>query len=538
MTQRRVSRGRVAATTPILATFLVALSVLAAASQMNSLRLLTYRGSAISTDCMVGFIGYRSYHGHPIYTRASQPPYTPAIYTPLTYLSLATLGHALHPRSFQEFLVEGRILIFSAFLLIAVVAYFWARRWSAGSPTALASPLLVLADPTLFRFSAGQRPDVPALLFSLLGFSVLTLPGRERPAAGRVAAAGFLMGIAFLFKQTFVAAPAAAGIWLLWEKRFRQAALLTLAWAAPVAVTLVWFLLHDQPIVYGILLMRHNVYDIPGELRLLAYLAVGSPVIILQVALGLVGLMELRRRAPHIAPLAGIYLALAFALDLTTMASAGAVRWYLAEATTICSLLAPLGLGAWLRRLRSAPLLESQLAAALVLIGLPALSLAGPILGLEKPLGPWDTLSAAISGRRVFSDNAYIAAQSKKPEAVDPYLLAIFQKAAGWLPAPIVAQMEKEDFDYVVLETISGPAGRRILRKPFRGIPRYSPEILDQVERSYRLVGLCAGVNTAVFVPRQEPRGSRLANRLGKACRWKPEAGVLIGGSATGRPAP
>jgi hypothetical protein len=502
----------------VAAALLLLLAVCAGLALSSSGRMLFHDGQNKDTECSNAYFGYRVYHGGPIYTRAGQPPYTPSAYGPLFYLSLGAVGWVARPATFQSFLVAARVFTLALFLLIALAAYRWARRWNVPRLVALAAPLLILGDQSIWPWQVAVRPEIGGLLLSLLGFSVLSQS--DGPGTRRVATAGFLMGLAFLFKQTFLAAPAAAFIWLLWKRRYRPAALLAAAALAPVIVTVGWLQLRGEPVLYSLLILRHSIYDVRGEFGLIGLLIAGDPVILLQVGLAIAGLAALRRHRPAVARVAGLYLAFATLVAVVTMALVGATHYYLAETLTVCSFLAPLGLDRWLERLRGAAT-EMRLAAVLVLLGLPALGALTLAKTLTVPLPHWGKLCAAVAECRVLSDDSYTAACGKDPELIEASTMSFLERTGAWSPAPILRQIERREFDYVILRTERDASGQLRLRGPFRGLPLVSPKIVGAVTQRYRVVGPCVEGNAIIFVPNEEPRGSELARRLAPVCGWR-----------------
>ncbi|HEV2386395.1 MAG TPA: glycosyltransferase family 39 protein [Candidatus Acidoferrales bacterium] len=516
----------------IVSAFLLALAVSAGISLASAGRLLGYDGETTNSDTSIGYFGYRVYRGQPAYTRADQPPYTPCSYGPLAYLALGAVGRLASPATFQSFLRDGRTFIFLLFLLIAVLAYRWARSCGVGRLLAFSGPLFVLGDPTFFPYAAGQRPDIAALLLALLAFYLLSTA--EEPGDGRMVAAGLSIGLALLFKQSFLAAPASAFVWLTWNRRYRSAAVLTAAALAPVIVTIGWLEWRGEPVLYSLFLYHITLYDPRGEARLIGLLALACPTVLLQVVAGLAGLAALRRRFPAVGRLAALYLALAAAIDLLTMAQVGAARYYLVETLTICSFLAPLGLERILEHLRVSPI-EQRLGVALALVAPPAICAMGLAGALTLPLPHWSELTALTSGRPVLSDLPYVAAQAKDPELIDTHLMSIMEVTGAWSPAPVLRQIAAQHFDYIVLRTEPGPGGRVVYWQPYRNLANFSPTIFRQVQTDYRLAGPCVDRQAAVFVPRQEPRGTQLARRLAPACGWRTE---VPPGPGKSKPAP
>lgn len=465
---------------------------------------------------VVDFASLRFARGGPLYMRPDQPPYTATLYGPLLYMCLAELNRANPAPTFTAAMIRGRFLVFASFLLIALLAWRWARRFCRNGWLAAAAPLFVLANAAFYPEAASARPDIPALLFCMTGF--LLISSDNEPSLPRIGIAGLLMGVGFLFKQSFLAAPAAAACWLLWNRRWRLAAILTAAALLPVALVFGWLMHGGEPVLYSLLLPRYTFYDVSGEAKQVAILLLADPSVILLVALGLVGLRHLWRREPARAQWISLYLALAAAEGLGTMAQVGASRVYLIEMTTLCAVLAPAGLESALNSL-SGTSREGLILACLLLFGpLMITALEWRSLGNRRSCAP---LAQAVAGHRVLSDIGSIAAQGANAEMVDPWANALWERVGHWSPAPIVAQLREQWFDYVVATgRIGGPESDRFPRT-YRGVAIFGPPILKQLGKSYRLAGTCLDRSVTVFVPKVEPRGALLAKRLSAACGWR-----------------
>jgi hypothetical protein len=453
--------------------------------------------------------------GGPIYVRIDRPPYTPALYGPLFYISLGTIDLAAKPPDLREFAFEGRTFIFACYLLIALVAWRLARLTCGMDWPALAAPLFILADRAYYPYAATLRPDIPALLFSLLGFFVICRDADD--PWPRVAGAGILMGLGFLFKQPFLAAPAAVFFWLIWKRHHRSAAVLTAAALLPVIAVIGWLELGGEPVLYSLLMTRHTIYDIRGELVLIGDLLLGSPTAILAVALGLAGLASLWKRDRERALLLLLYLCFAAAVGLLTMAQVGAARYYLGEVLSLCAILAPAGLELWVEQL-AASRPDMRLGSAILLLGIPCLSLATWWPAPHPP--DYQALVSKLAGHRILSTVPLVAAQGKNPEMIDPWVNTLLERTGEWSPKPVLRQIRAEEFDYVVVSVRRSTHGPPVIPSSYRGVPRLSPPIMQQVRGSYRLAGACLNGAVVIFVPKKKLRGSQLAARLAPVCGW------------------
>src|SRR5262249_34688911 len=96
--------------------------------------------------------------------------------------------------------------------------------------------LMFLGQPAMIGWNTSVRSDMPCLLLMLVCLR-MSLQIADRPAAASLGS-GALAGIAFLFKQTAAAAPAAIFWVLLRAHRRQQAGLFALATASVVALGL------------------------------------------------------------------------------------------------------------------------------------------------------------------------------------------------------------------------------------------------------------------------------------------------------------
>lgn len=157
--------------------------------------------------------------GLPIYLGLKSDHYIVHVYNPLTYLPAGMLGRLFH-LNMEQILLTGRLLSYFSTLLLAGVLASWVRyttgHWRYGLFIGLGIFFFQPFTATdFFRF----RPEPLALLFTFLGVLVYLSATRRK-----ILISALLLFIAFLFKQPFIAAPAAILIHLLIEKDYRSSA--------------------------------------------------------------------------------------------------------------------------------------------------------------------------------------------------------------------------------------------------------------------------------------------------------------------------
>ncbi len=152
--------------------------------------------------------------GIPIYAPATPRRFDAAIYGPLYYL----LGAKIIDPNKPAYL-PLRLLSLLATLGCAVGCAFLAFWLGRSYLAAVFAPLLVLGFGFVTHHGLSVRSDAVALLLVLWGFIVAYR--FQRSSALLLASPLMLLG--FFYKQQFVAAPLAVGVFLLLERRYRLA---------------------------------------------------------------------------------------------------------------------------------------------------------------------------------------------------------------------------------------------------------------------------------------------------------------------------
>ncbi len=466
-----------------------------------------------------------------VFPPLQRPPFTPAIYGPLFYLSLAALARTRHASLFA-LLLAGRLASLAAYLGLVAIVIFFNRRRGYAWPASLAAGLALAGIPAFSAWIVCARPDLAALFFGILGLWLAdgaAGQASERRARAAWLGAGAACAAAWLLKQSFVAAPLAILAWLLWRRR-RLAALIFLSVCAlPVAVVLGALWLRGEPVLTSLLRLRHALLQprlglsiLAGELRLPGHL--------LLLGLGGLGWLRELRSAGRARPLAlpAVYFPLAWTLPVWPILQSGGGGNYLFEAWTACALLLPEGLralAAWGGQIhaRLAPD-RFRLRPLAALAGLTLLAAAGCGLFFARLLKPSYIVRQRgfaslrrLRPLRVFSSDDYLTIHGRRPEFLDPDLAHILALTGHFSPAPILARLRRRRYDLLLLGIWHGalPA--------YRGISYYSRAEIRAIRRHY--LPVCAAYGLSAWRPRGRPApitAAALSRTLGRHCRRRP----------------
>jgi hypothetical protein len=161
--------------------------------------------------------------GLPVYAPASAERFDAMIYGPLYYLLGARLINPQAP-AYLPLRVLSLLAILGLAAGCALLAFWLARSYLAAALAAL----LFLAYAFVTQFGVSARSDSVAMLLSFSGFLVAY---RYRDSRKLLLAIP-LMLLGLYYKQQFVAGPLAVLLYLVLEKRYRQAAIFATTLAA------------------------------------------------------------------------------------------------------------------------------------------------------------------------------------------------------------------------------------------------------------------------------------------------------------------
>jgi Dolichyl-phosphate-mannose-protein mannosyltransferase len=434
--------------------------------------------------------------GH-IYPDINLPPYQVTIYGPLTYV-LPAIPYWLAQVAGITPQVPVRLYEVGALFVCVLLIFLINRRLYGPRPIAWLCALFAGSAFLMAPWTTQVRGDLPALGFALLSVYLYLLTNGRQQAIG----AAICAGIAVLIKQTFIAVPIATITWLLYKRRYKEAAF----WSTGFALTAVggyaiaWW--REPLILEHIAALRHPVFEYTLAMGFI-WDAVSQPVVPF-AALG--GFLVLWKPVPERLFFL-IYCVAAWLVAILTIPQAGGNTNYFWEPLLASAVLAGPGLYELQRRVDRAPILVIAMLYVLLLRSfLPALRhdldyLRTSYLELREYQArktKWASFLSIISGRRLLSTSPEVTFHSITPEIPDPFLNSVLELRGQWNSSPVVAQMDAGVFDLIVI----GKGTDKV--DAFRGIRFWSDGMWAALKRRYELS--CVFENFEIWLPRQGSR--------------------------------
>jgi hypothetical protein len=466
---------------PLLGGAVVAFLLLCALTTAlgTGLGLAAYRDSGYPDSSDLLRIGEVIRTGH-FYPDGNRPPYMVSLYGPMTYLVLGipyrlALAAGLAPQ------VLVRLGVLSAVSLCVWLVYLISRRLYDSRGIAWICALFAVSALPLAQWTTQIRGDFLGLAASLASIYWL-LRKNDRP---HTLGAAICAGLAPLFKQTFLAVPMAAFSWLLFRRRYKDAAV----WASTVASIV--------GLGYAIVLWRE-------PLMLKTTAALGHPVLeysrafaIFMDALGqpvtpfaaIGAFIALQQRA-YDRLLMLFYCVAAWLMAILVIPQAGGTINYFWESLFASSVLAGSGLYELQRKANRTPVLVRAMVFVLLLWSfVPMLREHLAYLNLcytnarhyQTQKTRWESLASVITGKRLLSTLPDITALSSSPEIPDPYLNGTLELRGGWNSAPVAAQIDAGVYDLII--TKNEEADKH--QDDYRGVRKWSDGMWAAVKRTY-----------------------------------------------------
>ena len=470
-----------------------------------SARLLPNRWENTYTESPTVYVGAHAASSRHLYHSLSRPPYTVQPYGPLFY-GLSAAVAAISGHDIDATARRGRLLVFSCYLLCGLVLFGTARRLGFSRPLSAIAGLLFCGQPALMGWNASVRPDMTSLLLMLA--SVGCAVRADDPPLRTWAGSGALTGLSFLIKPPGAAAGAAVFLALLRSGRRREASAFTLGAAAPVAIVLGWLWLREPFFAEQVTSPGKVPWSVADAVDFvigrLGDITFGIPLAI--GALGIAAALGANLQARIVA-----YFAIATAaMGLLTIPQLGGDENYFFPALAGCSLLAPFAVQ-WVQRRTSSPIVMASIIGVLV-CAIPQVIDARRHSRSRHVYAP-DDAYAPLRSLRILSDTPFIALRGRDPELLDPYSMHAMELAGSWNAAPIRENVERGDYDLIVLA-----CGREFVCG-YRGVAFFSREIVQSMNQNYEV--LCADSRALVLTPRsREPAVSAamLDPILGQPC--------------------
>jgi hypothetical protein len=410
----------------------------------------------------------------PLYHPAlGEQPFTVHVYNPLTYLPAGLFGR-FFDADLQSLLVAGRVVSYMAtlILLFLLVKWVWnqSREWKAAAFAAVA--ILFFQEVTLTDFFR-LRPESPGLLFTFVGMTVFLSGYRNRLL---VAAASFF--IAFLFKQSFVAAPIAVFCYLLWQRDAKNLVRFTAYLGGMLVVFYFCMVLITGRNHFDHTVLSMAVNDIrpPEMVRrfLLLFKSQWGLVLALPIALT----MLIRRREHHVLV---IYFFVCLVWTLYSVSKVGANLNYFSELMIVAILLISLCLGAVGQRHTITCLTMMAVLAASVL-SRPA---SGIKVYTRPDLTPYIEEYSALPGRKLITHED-LAIHVGDVVGFDWFLLSLLQEDDLVNLDPIIENISRGHYSVVVLnrQTHSPEFEQRLVRAVANG--PYTQTYVDNLIGEWR----------------------------------------------------
>jgi hypothetical protein len=427
--------------------------------------------------------------GH-IYPGLNEPPYTPAPYGPVFYEYLASLARFTHA-GFDRLLVLGRGVSVACFFFLLIGAYRWARKQKLDPVIALMAPAFILSQIDFADWNVSVRADLPALLLSFAAFYFLST---SKPTWKRVAAAGLFCAVAGLFKQSFIALPLAATLWLILTRRIQLLPAFLAGAAAPVLLVFAWLNWRHEPFLQEMLMARYSPLSPSSAVSLFKADLLHFPLQIVLFGFGLLGLTLMPKdEARNLKLFCALYFSLSWLMSFYVVMAPGASVNTFLESWTLTALFVPFAFRDWVESWKgfsySVKAIQIILWVTMMGISLEAWRITASTL----PSDDDGLLAQSLRGHRILADVPYLSAHSQQPEMLDPSVNHYLELTGHWSSEKIQTELQAGVFDYVIVG-----AGDGQIRK-WRGLTLFSGSILRELEKDYR--SYCIGRRMNVYVP-------------------------------------
>jgi len=354
---------------------------------------------------------------------------------------------------------------------------------------------------------ASARPDNISI-FLILG--ALTIYEVAQGRSRLMLWVGVLGTLSCLTKQSTAPVLLALAIDCLIARRFRNCAALV-AGSMPVPFLILAMLwLRHEPFLPNFLVVGHAVFNWPGAVLAAFNLVRTNQIAVIPIALGLLG-AGLSWKSVKYRPIL-LVGAFAWLANLAALANTGGAANYLILPWLLTMLLAPTGL---------ARIEEWTRYSILIPLGLTLLG--GFFLIHQRnllPKLPADLDTYNVEKLKMLSSLSYLEMRSREPQLLDPLLYHHLSLQNVGSIAPIVQQIDNEEYDLIVIEGEDGPSDSEFLVKSFRGVSFWGADTLVPMASHYR--ALCEVQHFIALVPRD--RSSILQDKdighiFGQPCR-------------------
>lgn len=429
-----------------------------------------------------------------IYPDPDRPPYLVSLYGPLFYI-LLSLPSRLANQNIDAARILVRITIAGFWVAGLLLVFLIVYRISGSMKKGTVAVLLACAPHVIAHWTTQVRGDLLGITFSLL--SIYFVLGAAR--CPNLAAGGVCSVLALLCKQTFVAAPVAVLVFLLWRRRFGHA----LIWCAVVCL--------GTTLGYGIVMWREPyasreltalmppIYDFQSGIRLGTQGLWNGATL-----LALLGALAAWRKRWGTELLLLLYWLLTWIVALTSIFQVGGSSNYFLEPLMASAVLAALTL----HNVEKAAVNASRVILILGAVGL--LCFFFPLLRADLNLleesrlrivnyaafrSDWESFIDSVAGRPLLSSYPDVTIYSKTPQVPDTLLNSVLAQRGVWSWNPVLGGLNRHDYELLAMYPYFLRGSGQ-----YRGIQYWNSVIFEAIQRNYELAGLCAGME--IWTPR------------------------------------
>ncbi|BCX05446.1 MAG: hypothetical protein KatS3mg053_3384 [Candidatus Roseilinea sp.] len=469
-----------------IAATLVAAVIVAALCIAHQLLALTHRYPLDYGEAPLVDQAMRLARGQNIYRAdISAPPFTISNYPPLYVATMAPFVALFGPSFFF-----GRLISIVCAWICAICLGLIVWQVTRDRVAALLSGLSFLAFPFVVRWSSFARIDLLALAFSLAALAVLA----RRPLANRRMVAGALLLVAAIYtRQSYaLAAPLAAFVWVLLQEDVRRAfGLAAIVAGIGGGLFLALNALTGGGFYFNVVTANVNAWSADNLSWNLRQLTDAAPIF-----LGLaVFSMALGAQRNPLWAMNAPYLVGAF-LSFLTVGKVGSNVNYALELCAALSMTAG-GVTAWAR---SRHVVWPGLA-AVALIGVQVVHMGRISWEAEWPqlqarrsayesLQRLEAIVAATDGPVLADEYMGMLTLQGRPLYIQPFEVTQLALEGKWDQKPVLRSIEAKQHPLILIHYFPGAAVYK---------ERWTPQMLDAINRAYRLVGMYA--DTGVYQP-------------------------------------
>jgi hypothetical protein len=424
------------------------------------------------------------WQGQGIYKGLEGYPYAFSNYPPL----LQTLAALLIPLLGVSY-ATGRIWNVLAVVALAALIYHVVRVRGGDRRASALGALAFVGSPYIYHWAPLFRVDLPGLLLSALGIAVLAGSGKTVRPSWAPFVAGLLLVASLYTKHSFLAAPAAAFLYLLGRDRRASVALMATCLAVGGGLFLALNWSTGGAFAFDLITTNVNPFNLSGLLSQIRDFGATFAILILLAVAGAI----FRVRAA-VSPGSRLLSALPrlsvwdfyFVTALATVVLAGKVgSWenYFFEPLFAICLYAGLGIGD-LRSVRSGwqPALSVALPLALLLqlaLMFHTPAIAAQVMADDFPANQRLSLIVAAAAGPVLSEDMGLLVTNGRPVSFFGFEYTQLARMGLWDQSWELSTLRRQQSPLVILE-----AGTR--ENPDR-YHRFTRQFLSELDRGYAL---------------------------------------------------